>query len=199
MDGYIKNKTEAIRFVRRNILGKYSITFLILVFMPVWLFALVANQHPDRWTHTEIEFSHISQERIGFQRVRSYVLNTKDGRQFVIKSKVVNVDDLSDCLISGDAYRVVFSNTIAGGDHVEALSDDNLVIQNLEESVAQWERERQECVIAIVVTLIIEIVALILIDRLWCKKEYSEIQKLKADIKRRAERLGNKCPPPGEK
>jgi hypothetical protein len=127
------------------------------------------------------------------------VLNTKDGRQFVIKSKVVNVDDLSDCLISGDAYRVVFSNTIAGGDHMEALSDDNLVIQNLEESVAQWERERQECVIAIVVTLIIEIVALILIDRLWCKKEYSEIQKLKADIKRRAERLGNKCPPPGEK
>ena len=82
---------------------------------------------------------------------------------------------------------------------MEALSDDNLVIQNLEESVVQWERERQECVIAIVVTLIIEIVALILIDRLWCKKEYSEIQKLKADIKRRAERLGNKCPPPGEK
>ena len=65
MDGYIKNKTEAIQSVRRNILGKYSITFLILVLIPVWLFALAANQHPDKWTHTEIVFSHISQERIG--------------------------------------------------------------------------------------------------------------------------------------
>ena len=45
---------------------------------------------------------------------------------------------------------------------------------------------------SIIVTLIIEAVALILIDRLWCKKEYSEIKKLKADIKRREERVGNK-------
>lgn len=75
---------------------------------------------------------------------------------------------------------------------MEALSDDNMVIQNLEKSIAQWEREQQETFIAIIVTLIIEAVALILIDRLWCKKEYSEIKKLKADIKRREERVGNK-------
>ena len=192
MDGYIKNKTEAMQSLKRNILGKYSITFFILILIPVWLFALAANQRPEKWTHTEIVFSHISQERIGLQRGRSYVLNTKDGKQFVIKSKFVNVDDLSDCLTSGNTYRIVFSNTIAGGDHMEALSDDNMVIQNLEKSIAQWEREQQETFMAIIVTLIIEAVALILIDRLWCKKEYSEIKKLKADIKRREERVGNK-------
>jgi len=75
---------------------------------------------------------------------------------------------------------------------MEALSNDNIVIQNLEESIGQWEREQQESVTAIIVTLIIEAVALILIDRLWCKKEYYELQKLKADIKRREERIGNK-------
>ena len=192
MDGYIKNKTEAMQSLKRNILGKYSITFFILILIPVWLFALAANQRPEKWTHKDIVFSHISQERIGLQRGRSYVLNTKDGKQFVIKSKFVNVDDLSDCLTSGNTYRIVFSNTIAGGDHMEALSEDNMVIQNLEKSIAQWEREQQETFIAIIVTLIIEAVALILIDRLWCKKEYSEIKKLKADIKRREERVGNK-------
>lgn len=189
MDGYIKNKTEAIKSVRKTILGKYSITFLIIILIPVWLFALAVNQPPEKWTHTEIVFSHISQERIGLQRGRSYVLNTQDGRQFIIKSKFVDVDDLSDHLVSGNTYHLVFSNTIAGGDHMEALSDDNMIIQNLESSIAQWEWEQQESIIAIIVTLIIEVVALILIDRLWCKKEYSEIQKLKADTKRRKDRI----------
>ena len=192
VDGYIKNKTEAIISVRKTILLKYSITLFILILVPVWLFALAVNQHPDQWTQTDIVFSHISQERIGLQRGQSYVLNTQDERQFVIKSKFVNVDDLSDCLISGDTYRIVFSNTIAGGDHMEALSGDNMVIQNIEKSIAQWEQEQQECIIAIIVTLIIEIVALLLIDRLWCKKEHSQIQKLKADIARRKEHIREK-------
>ena len=192
VDGYIKNKTEAIISVKKTILLKYLITFFILILVPVWLFAIAVNQHPDKWTQTDIVFSHISQERIGLQRGQSYVLNTQDGRQFVIKSKFVNVDDLSDCLISGDTYRIVFSNTIAGGDHMEALSGNNIVFQNLEKSVAQWEQEQQECVIAIIVTLIIEIVALLLIDRLWCKKEHSQIQKLKADIARRKEHIREK-------
>ena len=189
MDGYIKSKTTAIKSLRQAIWGKYSLTFLIIIFIPVWLFAMAVNQPPEKWTHTEIEFSHISQEKIGIQRGRRYVLNTQDGRQFVIKSRFVDVDALSGCLVSGKTYRLVFSNTIAGGDHMEALSDNNGVIQDLDESIAQWKREQQESVIAIIVTLIIEIVALILIDRLWCKKEYSQIQKIKADIKRREERM----------
>ena len=75
---------------------------------------------------------------------------------------------------------------------MEALSGDNMVIQNIEKSIAQWEQEQQECIIAIIVTLIIEIVALLLIDRLWCKKEHSQIQKLKADIARRKEHIREK-------
>lgn len=189
MDGYIKNKKEAIKSVRKTIFGKYSITFLIISLIPVWLFVLLISQPPEKWTHKEIVFSHISQERIALQRWRSYVLNAEDGSQFVINSRFVDVDALSDYLVSGNTYHLVFSNTIAGGDHMEALSDGNMIIQDLESSIDQWEWEQQEAIMAIIVTLIIEIVALILIDRLWCKKEYAQIRKLKADIQRRRRRI----------
>ena len=75
---------------------------------------------------------------------------------------------------------------------MEALYDEDEVIQNLESSVRQWEREQREGTRGIIVTLIIEVIALVLIDRLWCKKEYSQIKKLKADIKRRQDRIGNR-------
>lgn len=189
MDGYIKNKTEAIKAVRKSIFYKYAVTFLIVIFIPVWLFALAVNQPPENWTHTEIVFSHVSQERIGLRRGRSHVMNTQEGRQFVINSKFVDVDELSNYLVPGNTYRIVFSNTIAGGDHMKALSDDNVVFQSLDDSVAQWEQEQRKSVIAIIITLVIEVVVLILIDRLWCKDEYAQIQKLRADIKHREDSL----------
>lgn len=186
MDGYIKNKKEAIRAVRRNIWGKYSITLPILLLLLIWLFGLASDQHPDKWSHEEIVFSHISQERTGLHRGLSAVLNTTDGRKFVVR---MGADDLSERLTSGDTYGIVFSNRIAGVDRMEALSDGDVVIRNLDESIERWEREQQEIVIAIIITLIIEAIAVVLIDRLWCKKEYSKIQKLKADIERRRERV----------
>lgn len=194
MDGYIKNKTDTIKSIRKTILAKYSITFLIIILIIFWLLVLVVNQLPEKWTNTEIVFSHISQERVGFQRGRSYVLNTKDGKKFVINSKYVDVTNLSENLVPGNIYFLVFSDsgTIAGGKIVEALHDENLAFQNLGDSISRWKNEQQEIVVAIIVTLIIEVAALILIDRLWCKKEYSQIQKLKVDIKRREDLIANK-------
>ena len=192
MDGYIKNKKEAIASVKKTIFSKYAITFFILISVPVWLFALAANQPPEKWTHTEVRFSHISRERVGLQSGYSYVLNAQDGRKFVIKSKYVDVTNLSDNLVPGNTYFLVFSDTIAGGDHMEALFDEIVVFQDVNDSILQWEREQQEVVVAIIVTLVTEVVAVILIDGLWCKKEYSKIGKLKADIKRREDRINDK-------
>jgi len=195
VDGYIKNKTEAIKSVRKSILGKYSLTFLIIILIPFWLLALAGNQPPKKWTQAEIVFSHISLEQIGLQRGRSYVLNTQDGKQFVIKSKLVDMDDLSEYLTSGNTYHLVFSSTAAGENHIEALSDDHMIIQNLENSITQWKMEQQGSIIAIIVTAIVEVIALILIDSLWCKQEHSQIRKLKADIKRRKDYIANKQTP----
>ena len=192
MDGYIKNKKEAIKSARRGILWSYAITFIILIFIPLWIFIITTNQPPEKWTQAEIVFSHITEESVGFTNVTSYVLNTQDGKKFVIQSRYVDVQDLSANLIPGNRYRIVFSNTIAGGDHMEALSDNSVILQDLDRSIVRWQKEQHEMVIAIIVTLVIEALALVLIDRLACNKLYAEIAKLKADIKRREAKIRKK-------
>lgn len=66
-DGYIKNKKEAIRSVRRGIYSKYAFTVFIFIWLPVWLFCLLINDQygPKKWEQVEVTFSHFSEERIG--------------------------------------------------------------------------------------------------------------------------------------
>lgn len=47
MDGYIKNKQEAIRETRKTIRYKYALTFVILLYIPVWLFGIYGTQKPE--------------------------------------------------------------------------------------------------------------------------------------------------------
>ncbi len=188
MDGYIKSKKEAITSARRTILYKYACTFLILAFLLLWLFALAVNRPPAEWTHTEIVFSHLSEEKVGMRKGRDCVLNTQDGRKFVVLTRHVDEDELSRRLVRGETYSLVYSDTIAGGDHMEALYRGTEILHSLDDSIARWEREQQNFAWALLATLALEGVALLLIDRLWCKAEHSRIRKLKSDIKRRKNR-----------
>ena len=185
MDGYIKNQLLAIRSLRIAMAWKYATTFLILIFLPVWLFGLAIDVPPEEWIHTEIVYSHISFERIGLRRFQDHVLNTRDGAQFVIRPKDVSVDTLKEQLTPDQVYSLVYSATIAGGNQIEALSDGDTVYQHIDTSINDWNDQRQFLIRAIYVTLGAEALALILIDRLWCKKEYEQIRKHRANIQRR--------------
>ncbi len=185
MDGYIKNQLLAIRSLRIAMAWKYATTFLILIFLPVWLFGLAIDVPPEEWIHTEIVYSHISREMIGLRRFQDHVLNTRDGAQFVIRPKGVSVDTLKEQLAPGQVYSLVYSATIAGGNQIEALSDGDTVYQHIDTSINDWNDQRQFLIRAIYVTLGAEALALILIDRLWCKKEYEQIKKHRANIQRR--------------
>ncbi len=187
MDGYIKNQLLAIRSLRITMTWKYATTFLILIFLPVWLFGLAIDVPPEEWIHTEVVYSHISYELIGLRRFQDHVLNTQDGAQFVISRKDVSVDLLEEQLISGQAYNIVYSTTIAGGNQMEALSAGDTIYQDLNASIGRWRDQRQWLIHALLVTLAVEAVALLLIDRLWCKKERKLIKKHRANIHRRQE------------
>lgn len=191
MDGYIKNKKAAVASERTTILYKYAVSLLILVFVPIWLLGLFGNQPPEKWTHTEIVFSHISKEKVGARRGKDYVLNARDGRKFLLQAKYVDGNALSSHLQPGDTYQIVFSEIVPGY-RMEALYSETETFQKLEDSVLQWEKEHNGFIIALIVNLGLEAIALILIDRLWCKPEYAKIKKLKADIQRRKERFANK-------
>lgn len=184
MDGYIRNKQEAIASARRAIIGKYSITILIWMMIPVWLsLGLLDNPNPDRWIGTEIVYSHISREQMGFRRGKDDVLNTADGQRFVFGG--VSAQVLEEELIPGQTYTVVYAPIISGGNGINALYDENREYISMESSVAQWEQNRVSYSVAVFATAGIGILSLVLIDRLWCRKEHEKIQKLREDVVRR--------------
>lgn len=185
MDGYVKNKREALRSVRKRMFWKYAITFPILLFIPVWLFGIYSLGAPDEWKYTEVVYSHISSETIGLQRGKSNVLNTEDGRKFVIPSKLLPAEYLKEMLVAGETYSLVYSETIAGGNHIEALYNARNILLDRAVSITAWEKEHQECLLELYITIGFEMIALIFIDRLWCKEEHDGIQKLRQDIEKR--------------
>ena len=140
----------------------------------------------------EIVYSHLSLERSGMRRGLSYVLHSADGRKFVVRARE-DFSKLNETLRPGKSYSLVYSKTIAGGDMLEALSDGAEALIPLEKSIARWEAQRRQAVVSLCVTCGIEIVALILIDRLWCKREYAQIRAQKEMIRRRQERVQEKA------
>ena len=192
-DGYIIERNGQIRKLRQTIRAKYGVTLLVVIYIFIWSFAIAVYQwqSPERWTRAEIVYSHLSRESIGIRRGLSYVLHSADGRKFVVQNRD-DFSKLNETLRPGKSYSLVYSKTIAGGDMLEELSDGAEALLPLEKSIAHWETQRRQAIISLCVTCGIEIAALILIDRLWCKKEYAQIRAQKEMIRRRQERMEEK-------
>lgn len=185
MDGYVKNKKEAIFAARKGILWKYAVTFPIILFLAVWLFGIYTLGSPDGWKSTEIIYAHISNEQVGLRRGRTDVLNTKGGQKYVIPAKIISADELKEALVPGGAYTLVYAKTIAGGSQMKALYSPEQQFLNRSDSVAAWKKQRDGCFLALYVTIGLELAALIFIDRLWCREEHTQIGKLRQDIRNR--------------
>lgn len=190
VDGYIIERNGEIRKLRQTIRCKYWTTLLIALYIPIWIFAIACYQwqSPENWTQTEIVYSHLSRESIGIRRGLSEVLNTADGRKFVIYKKKIAFDDLGARLNPGESCTLIYSKTLAGGDLLEALSDERGTVIPLDASIAHWETQQKVCFAGLYVTCGIEMVALILIDRLWCRKEHAQIRLQKEKIRKREEK-----------
>ena len=192
-DGCIIERNGQIRKLRQTIRAQYGVTLLVVIYILIWSFAIAVYQwqSPERWTRAEIVYSHLSRESIGIRRGLSYVLHSADGRKFVVQNRD-DFSKLNETLRPGKSYSLVYSKTIAGGDMLEELSDGAEALLPLEKSIAHWEAQRRQTVVSLYVTCGIEIAALILIDRLWCKKEYAQIRAQKEMIRRRQERMEEK-------
>lgn len=182
MDGYIKSKEIELKKVKKNIFYKYLCTYVILIFILVFLALMATDQPPQQWEKTNITCREISWRIKGLERFRSKVIISVDGRLFYINN------DIGDRLSAGKKYSIVYSKTFLGNYEITAIEDDETVYLSLDESIAQWEERRQDYIKAICITLCVEAAALIIIGKFWCKTDYDKIDKLKSQIIRRRNR-----------
>ncbi len=189
MDGYIKNKFKEIKSVRKAILGKYSLTIFILLMLLGFLLAVCLTlPHPDKWKEETVVFSEIKRERLAFQRFESDVFVAADGRLFSIPNLT---EVLKNVLLAGESCKIIYSTGIFTS-NVEGLEMDGTVYIDVNDSIISWKKECKDVVIIACGMLAAEIIALLLIDRLWCKKEHQQIKKLKENIARREAHLSKR-------
>ena len=184
-DGYIREKQKELRRTRQTIAAKYAATLVIVLLLPVWLFGLAANPGPKTWEETEIQYQSISEKYVGFPSRLRHVLHTSDGRMFVFNERVVSMEEIQKSITEQEHYSLVYSETVSGVKIIEGLWSDHEVLQSRTAAVQLWEQERRGLWGAIFVTCLLEGLASLLIDRLWCKKDHAKRKHLKARIKQR--------------
>lgn len=171
-----------MRAVRKTMLGKYAITvFVLLMLIGVLLVSFATLPRPATWKEETVVFAGFKRERLGFHRFDSDVLVAQDGRLFSVPQLT---EEMQQDLVVGESCTIIYSTGI-GAKYIQALSTEDAVLVDLEDSITFWKNEWKNVVIIACGLLTAEIIGLILIDRLWCKKEHAKIKKLKEDIVRR--------------
>ncbi len=185
MDGYIKDKQLRIQSLRLAILAKYSVTLLLLLFLLYPLVFFLLEPSPKAWKEKEISVSSIQRERLGLRRFREDVLVDADGGKYSLP------EGAEKQLTAGERYTIVYAEGLFVNDIV-GVTQNGVTLLDKNTWVAAWEHDRSVALGFTVAVIVAEIAALILIDRLWCKKEHGKIQKLKQDIAGRKERIAKK-------
>ena len=104
---------------------------------------------------------------------------------FVFNERLVSMEEIQKRITVQEHYTLVYTETISGTKIIEGLWSDHDVLQSRVAAVQLWEREQRRLWVAILVTCLLEGLALLLIDRLWCKNDHEKIEHLKARIKQR--------------
>ena len=188
MDGYIKDKQKTICSLRMTIFWKLFITFPLVLLLFVWIFGLCVMQPPAGWEEMDIIFHQFKYDNIGLRRWKEHILITEDGTEFVLSPNLMSIDRLKAQLIQGNKYRICYSTTFGVND-LRSISYNNETIIDRNVSESYFSEKQREIYIAIAVTALIELMALFLIDSLWCKTEHSQIKKQRMAILRRSNRV----------
>ncbi len=187
MDGYIKSKQNQIKLAKRAIMAKYSVTilFLVVLIVPHIIFLEPA---PAEWKQEVITISNIQKERLGIRRFQDDVVVTSKGEKFALPALSA---EQKEALIIGGQYTITYAS-VCFVNNIVGMTKDTTVLIDTDSAVASWEQDQIVAHRIIAIVFILEVIALVLIDRCWCKPEYTQIRKLKQDIIRRQGRITKK-------
>ena len=185
-DGYIKNQNISLRKTRFTILFKISLVVVPLAMMLIVFVGLIlSTPSPEKWQQKDVVFSDISREH--FMKRSPYFLNTTDDGSFILPLSTKEIESLTQKLKPNQQYHIIYTEN-PFFKITKSLSSENGEFVKLDDSVAEWEKERKELYIFSVMIFVLMSVGSILIYNLWCKRERQQIKKIKSKITDRLNR-----------
>lgn len=185
-DGYIKNQNIFLRKTRFTILLKSSLVVVPLAMMLIVFAGLIlSTPSPEEWQQKDVVFSDISREH--FMKRSPYFLNTTDDGSFILPLSTKEIESLTQKLKPNQQYHIIYTEN-PFFKITKSLSSENGEFVKLDDSVAEWEKERKELYIFSVIIFVLMSVGSILIYNLWCKRERQQIKKIKSKITDRLNR-----------
>lgn len=185
-DGYIKNQNLRLKELRRTILLKIACVILPLAILTAVLWGTLSiNSPPEKWEETQIAISDIVRERM--RRRSVYAVYTTDGDRYILGIGSEETKQLAQQLLPGQQYDIVYCKNMFNKIITSLSSPDREWISR-EESVVEWESERDTFRIVCAITVGAALVGSIAVYVFWCKKERREAEKIKSKIDARKKR-----------
>ena len=192
MDGYIKNKKAEIRANRQVIACCYLITLPIVIFWVLCAWMYFAGQDPSEWGQTEIVYSQITKKYIASHRGNSYIFNGTDGRQFIISRKWLREVAGESLLVPGETYTLDYTGSENGWKSVVGLSHDGQVLIDRQAAVEAYYKNQRDYIRSLWVLAGVEVLALVIVDRLLCVRWHNKNRELQERIRKREETIRRK-------
>lgn len=192
MDGYIKNKKAEIRANRQVIAYCYLLTLPIVIFWVLCAWMYFAGQDPSEWGQTEIVYSQITKKYIASHRGNSYIFNGTDGRQFIISRKWLREVSGESLLVPGETYTLDYTGSENGWKSVVGLSHDGQVLIDRQAAVEAYYKNQRDYIRSLWVLAGVEVLALVIVDRLLCVRWHNKNRELQERIRKREETIRRK-------
>ncbi|MBE7016876.1 MAG: hypothetical protein E7420_01775 [Ruminococcaceae bacterium] len=183
MDSYIQKRSERIKTLQITIVIKYSLCVFLLMSLPLWISAMFAQPKPETWQRAEVVCSEVREEE---GRKYSYgVIEAETGESYLFENSIITYEQLNEAVESGDKCSIVYASSAEGILIGKAVSVEDSSIIDEEFAVEKWAQSRKTGYMTIAGIIVAALIALLLIDRIWCKSDKQEIKQLKAEIAKR--------------
>ena len=119
-------------------------------------------------------------------RKTSYGLfEAETGESYLFDNTLISYEQLAEKVKGGDECSIVYASGAGDIRIGKAISVEGSSIIDEEFAAEKWAQSRKTGYMTIAGTIVAALVALLLIDRIWCKSDKQEIKQLKAEIAKR--------------
>lgn len=156
------------------------------IIVPILIFVLFFSKSPKDWvtetiTYARTETVELNLSRSSGHSKKNQALATPDGRLFALFDN--QVDTVLPKLSSGETCEIVYEPNFVSHRWIRALNtEEDGVLISLEDSIVRYEADQRTLWQLMGKILLAALVAEVLIELFWLKKERARIAAVKAQL-----------------